>query len=208
MPDGDIIHPALKRRFQNFYGQVCEGHWDASQLGFKGLYPLKGQLKEYGNAPLMLGQAMVQILESVNSVAKQGKPIAFANTIAQINELSKNPKLNGSPRGRDLMVEAAKKVLVDVQHGHFTGDPEFALFRTYINTVYVKDFESMVQETPEHYKSASYSEVRDSIDDIRPYIQRGQDEFARQIIKYKDVNKLKRPRRLKEPALTINDSAW
>ena len=60
MPDGDIIHPKLRRHFQNVYGQICEGHWGSSELGFKMLHPLKKQIKEYGNAPILMGNASFQ----------------------------------------------------------------------------------------------------------------------------------------------------
>ena len=52
MPDGDITHPTLNRRFLSVYGQICEGHWESSILGYRLLHPLKGQIINYGNAPV------------------------------------------------------------------------------------------------------------------------------------------------------------
>lgn len=106
------------------------------------------------------------------------------------------------------MVEAAKKTLVEIQHGALPTSIEHSLYQTYTNLIYVKDFESMVQDIPEHFKGASKTGVRELLYDIRPYVERGQSEFAKQLVNHKDVNKLKRPRRLKEQPLTVDDSAW
>jgi len=208
MPDGDIIHPNLKRRFLNVYGQICEGHWDSSIIGYRMLHPLKGQIQQYGNAPILMGQRIAPILENANSIVENGRHFSFADVSDQIMELSKTPDLNCSPRGRDLMVEAAKKTLVEIQLGGAIDNVEFALYKNYVDTVYMKDCEERFQETPKHHRDASLADVSNVVNKIRPYVERGQNEFANQLSKYKDVSKLRRPRRLKEPTPTIDDVAW
>ncbi|MCA9951328.1 MAG: hypothetical protein KDE48_16875 [Anaerolineales bacterium] len=210
MPDGDIIHPTLNRRFLNVYGQICEGHWESSILGYRLLHPLKGQIQNYGNVPVSLGNNIVPILEDAISNAETRGHFSFADCSYQIMEMSKNPVLNGSPtRGRDLMVEAAKKTLVEIQHKKImSNDVEHTLFRNYVDTVYKKDFEERIQETPVHHKDAHHTIVNDMMEDIRPHVNRGRDEFVNQLVKYKDVKKLRRHQRLKEPPPTINDEAW
>ena len=209
MPDGDIIHPTIKRRFLNVYGQICEGHWESSLLGYRLLHPLKGQIQNYGNAPVSLGNNIVPILEEANSSAEIGGRFSFADFSQQIMELSKSPALNGSPRGRDLMVEAAKKTLVEIQYKKIIpNDVEQALFRNYVDTVYKKDFEERIQETPMHHKDAHPVIIDDLMADIRPHVNRGRDEFVNQLVKHKDVKKLRRHQSLKEPPPTIHDEAW
>jgi hypothetical protein len=185
------------------YGQICEGHWDPSDLGYNILHPLKGQIKEYGNTPILMGQSIVPILESalLSGISK-------AKISNQINQLQKNPDMNCSPRGRDLMIGSAKRILVGIQHGIVPTSIEHSLYKVYSDLIYVKDFESRIQDISKHYKGASKTGVRELLEDIRPYVERGRTEFANQLVKYKDVKKLRRPRHLKEQPLTIDDSAW
>lgn len=212
MPDGDIIHPALNRRFLNVYGQICEGHWESSLLGYRLLHPLKGQIQAYGNAPISLGSDIIPILEAaISSVGTKGR-FSFADCSRQITEISKNPALNGSPRGRDLMVGAAKQILVAIQHKKIAPnnvrDVEYILFSNYVNAIRKKDFEERIQETPVHHKNARHDIVNDIMEDIRPHLDYGCNELAKQLVKDKDVDKLRRYQRLKEPPPTINDEAW
>lgn len=212
MPDGDIIHPTLNRRFLNVYGQVCEGHWEPSLLGYRLLHPLKGQIQAYGNAPIALGSHIVPILKAaISSVETRGR-FSFADCSRQITEMSKNPALNGSPRGRDLMVEAAKQTLVAIQHKKIVpngvNNVEHILFSNYVNTICKKDFEERIQETPVHHKNARHDIVNDIMEDIRPHVNRGCNELATQLVRCKDVKKLRRYQSLKEPPPTINDEAW
>lgn len=208
MPDGDSIHPTLNRQFQIVYGQICEGHWESSILSYRLLRSLKRQIQHYGNAPILLGNNIVQILEDANSSVKMSSGFSFANYSRQIMELSNNLTLNGSPRGRDLMVEAAKKTLVEIQHKKTIVDVEITLLGNYIDVVYQKDFEERVLQTPAHHKDAHPSIVNDTLEDIRPHVSRGRDEFVNQLVKNKDVRRLRRRQSLKEPSPTINDEAW
>ena len=94
------------------------------------LHPLKGQIKEYGNAPVVMGQKIVPILESAISAIENGERISFADLSNQIDVLGKNPDMNCQPRGRDLMQKAAKKLLVRIDHGEQLTDIEHALYKT------------------------------------------------------------------------------
>lgn len=210
MPDGDIIHQTLNRRFQNVYGQICEGHWGPSELGFKMLHPLKGQIKEYGNGPILMGQNIIPILEMARTTMEEGNSFPFADFCDQITRVSRNPDFNCSPRGRDLMVEAAKKTLIQIRDGDSSAsaNPEFNLHYNYITHIYKNDCESRIQETPNHYKNANRGEVGDLMDEIRPYVKTGKIDFAKQLTKSRDVGKLRRSNHLKEPPLTIEEPAW
>ena len=89
-----------------------------------------------------------------------------------------------------------------------SNDVEHSLFSNYVDSVYKKDFEERIQETPVHHKDAHHTIVNDVMEDIRPHVDRGRDEFVNQLVKYKDVKKLRRHQRLKEPPPAINDEAW
>ncbi len=209
MPDGDITHPTLNRPFLRVYGQMCEGHWEPSTLGYRLLHPLKGRIKSYGNVPIELGNELMPILRDAFTLIRNGGQIIFSKYSNQIMDLSKNRAWNSSPRGRDIMVEASKKSLVEIQHGKVANDEiDLILFKNYVNTIFKKDFEDRVQETPVHYKDADPIEINNILDDMRPHINRGCDEFVKQLIKFGDVGKLRRPNRLKEACLDIDDEAW
>lgn len=107
------------------------------------------------------------------------------------------------------MVEAGKKTLLEIRHSRtMPSDVQSALFKNYVDAIYKKDFEDRIQDTPVHHKDADHADIHGIMDDIRPHVDRGRDEFVTQLIKHHDVNKLKRPSRLKEPILTISDEAW
>ncbi|MBE2222765.1 MAG: hypothetical protein IAF02_14565 [Anaerolineae bacterium] len=206
MPDGDIIHPRLNRRFSNVYAQICEGHWD--DLGYRMLHPLKGQIQEFGNKPISMGQEMLPILANASSLIQAGQHLSFKDFSFQITELSKNPIWNCNPKGRDIMVLAAKKVLFEIKNGKIPLNMETMLYRNYLNGIYEKEFEGRVYETPAHYKDANPIDIQNMIEDIRPHVNLGLDEYVYQLVKYKDVSKLSRPHKLKEPPPTIDDEAW
>ena len=52
MPDGDIVHVKLSRRYQKPYKQLCEGLYGDAELTRAVLRPLKQDLQDYGDAPL------------------------------------------------------------------------------------------------------------------------------------------------------------
>lgn len=210
MPDGDIIHPTLDRRFLSVYAQICEGHWEASVLGYRVLHPLKVQIQKYGNVPIDLCQDILPILAEAQYRTQTGKGFIFADFSDQITELSKNQALNCIPRGRDIVVEAAKKTLFEIRNQRIQSslDIESALAGNYVGAVYEKDFEDKIQKTPVHHKNVSHDVMSELICDIRPHIDRGRDEFAKQLVKHKDVSKLRRPRRLNQPVPMVDDDAW
>ncbi len=202
MPDGDIIHPNINRRFQNVYVQLCEGHWEPAELGYEMLRPLKGQIKEYGNSPIKLGQRFISIILNFRH------NLDLAGCFKQIEKLSINPEMNSSPRGRDLMKSAAKKLLIEIENGKSMDDIESNLYENYISMIFDKDFESRIPATPEHHANATYPEIKITMAEIRPHLENGIHIFTNQLIKHQDVSKLRRPIRKKMPPLKVEDSAW
>ena len=65
MPDGDIVHVKLPRRYQKSYKQFCEGQCGDVELTRAVLRPLKRDLQDYGNAPLELIQQVAAELNQI-----------------------------------------------------------------------------------------------------------------------------------------------
>jgi hypothetical protein len=209
MPDGDIIHNKLPRRFLDIYGQLCEGHWEPAELGYKMLQPLKGQLKFYGNAPIKMSKRMAALLQEF--INRGSVPNHSSSKLhRQIDSLSRVPMINCKPRAHSLLVQAANSVLFRIEQGYQIDDAEFEIMKGYVDNVYKSDFEELIHCTDEHYGGASFEEVQENIQNIRPYVERGRDAFSEQLVRSGDVNRLRRPRRLtyKEASPTVDDYAW
>lgn len=208
MPDGDNVHSKLNRPFQSVYKQIREGHWEPSQLAYRMLHCLKAQIKSYGNGPISLGQDISSILESALNDIQEGISLSFSDIRNQIEQLSRNPDLPGSPRGRDMMKDSGKKLLQKLEYDELSSDISQTLYKMYIDAVFKNDFESIVHDTPEHYQNASRTEVIHTVQEIGYRLEPGQNEFANQLAKHQDVAKLRCSKRLKEAPLTIEDAAW
>ena len=65
MPDGDIVHVKLPRRYQKSYKQLCEGQYGDAELTRAVLRPLKQDLQDYGDAPLKLIQQVAAELNQI-----------------------------------------------------------------------------------------------------------------------------------------------
>lgn len=208
MPDGDIAHASLPNRFLDVYAQLCEGHWEPSTLAHNVLLPLKKQIQSHGNAPIEMGKKIVPILERAVSKNVDFQDDHFGKARSHLEDLRKDPKMNCSPRGRDLMQEAGKKILFRIQQGTKIEDIEYELMKTYVDTVYKKEFEMRIHDVSTHHKEASHSDVEEQKQLIRPHIEQGEEEFARQLVNHGDVEKLRRPPQVKEPPPEVNDVAW
>jgi hypothetical protein len=208
MADGDIVHKGLPKRFLNFYGQLCEGHWEASELGYKALNPLKRQLKHYGNVPTQLGGKIAMVLEKSSIKLLAGESINWAEVRIQINSVDKDMMQSCPPRARDMVLEAGHQVLLKIQYGQHFKDIKTEVIKAYCDAVYKNDFEDRVQETPQHYKATPHSEVERRKEEIRPYVEYGRIEFAKQLVRGVDVSKLRRSRLLKASPPALEESAW
>jgi hypothetical protein len=52
MPDGDIYHNELPRRYQQIYRQVGEGYHPLETIAHQALTPLRQDLRDYGDRPI------------------------------------------------------------------------------------------------------------------------------------------------------------
>ncbi len=205
MPDRDIIHSSLPNRFQNFYAQLCEGHWEANEIGYKALYPLKGQLKSYGDSPIELGARIANVLERAYHDQRSGDVVDGRDVCRQIEKLAQGT--NGSPRSLDFIVQSGKAVLREIQNDYCSENMRQEVFRKYVDSVWRGDCEDRVQMTQTHHRGASHVEVDKRIREIRPHVNEGIIEYARQIANKGNVTELRRPHRLKHP-IGLNEDAW
>jgi hypothetical protein len=52
MPDGDIYHNELPRRYQQIYRQVGEGYHPLETIAHQALVPLLQDIRDYGDPPI------------------------------------------------------------------------------------------------------------------------------------------------------------
>jgi hypothetical protein len=208
MADGDIIHKNLPKRFLNLYSQLCEGHWDASDLGYRALHPLKRQIREYGNSPIQLGGKIATILEQTSVQLLEGESVNWSEARNQIAILGRGMTANCNPRGKDMVLEAGHLVLLKIQNGLSFEDMKTEVIKGYFDSVYKNDFEHRLQQTPKHYKDALPSEVERRKEEIRPYVEIGISDFAKQAARRGDVSHIRRHRALKQTPPDLYDAAW
>jgi hypothetical protein len=67
MPDADKVHKGLSQRYQVVYQQICESALEPNEIAYSVLEPLKRDLLDFGDAPLMLIDHVVRELNEVSS---------------------------------------------------------------------------------------------------------------------------------------------
>lgn len=206
MPDGDFHHSSLDKKWKRSYGALCEGHWTAAELGYKVLHPLKEQLQQFGNMPIAAGMRVADILEEANQA---GDIPARASDLQElIDDTMCSVDLNCSPRGRDLMHESLNQMLTELESGTEVESARESVVKIYAEQVYRRQFEERLQKTAKHHADATFDDIENQKQAIRPYVNRGIENFSQQIARSESVNQLRRLRSMKAPILTIDDAPW
>lgn len=116
MPDGDIVHSKLKRLYRKPYKWLCEGAADSEECARALLTNLKRDLQARGNLPIVLSQAMADMIEQTISSPKTAKESDFVKLSREFDNIAQ--QADGSPDLKELVLRAGKGYLNDLRHGY------------------------------------------------------------------------------------------
>src|SRR5215510_23333 len=190
MPDGDIVHVKLSRRYQKPYKQLCEGLYGDAELTRAVLRPLKQDLQDYGDAPLKLIQQVAAELNRIPDEPLLKQFINWADKSKSIDRCAQ--QISGRPTAMQLAVQACQQQLQELRYGSCAQDLTKEMYRKYVSVVYEATFEGRVP-LPQHYNGIAQAAVDARLQGMRTYVEQGIDCFAAQMLRNGTVSSLRRP---------------
>lgn len=144
MPDGDIVRGGLRRLYQKPYEALSEGKATLDECTRSLLKSLKKDIQGKGNLPIMLAKNMGEIL--TNAIDDSGGIIFTDWTTLRQEFNSLVRQADGSPRVKELVLRASRRVLHDLQYGgevDISCSSKEILFR-YMIEVYESEFRESI----------------------------------------------------------------
>jgi hypothetical protein len=126
MPDGDIVHVNLPRRYQKPYKQLCEGQYSDVELTRAVLRPLKRDLQEYGDAPLKLIQQVVAEMNQISHEPLLKQSINWTEKNETIDRCAQ--QIAGHPTAMALAVQACQQQLQELRYSSCAQDVTKAIY--------------------------------------------------------------------------------
>jgi hypothetical protein len=195
MPDGDIVHENLPRRYQKPYKQLCEGQRSAAELAHEALRPLKGDLRIYGDEPVKLIQQIATVLSQILNTPLLKQSVDWRGQSQIIDRCAQ--QIDGHRTGMELAVKACKQQLQELRYKSCSYDSveemSLAIMRKYVSAVYEANFEERVPLAQQHYNGVAQMTVDARLQGMRVYVEQGIEHFAAQIIHNDSVTTLRRP---------------
>ncbi len=198
MPDGDIYHDELARRYQQTFRQVQQAHHSAEDLAYNAMRPFKKNLGVYGNDIVAL------LAREADRIERMFDPL-FMSTVdwdAHLQSVHcEVRRLYSDVRGKNIASDAFDRYLNRVLSGRQIGNHRVALIKEYFIGVWTADWEA-IAKLPRHKGDLSthYSVIVPLIEEMRPHAEVFIEYFAEQAAKTHDVKNLRMP---KDPKLHV-----
>jgi hypothetical protein len=196
MPDGDIVHVNLPRRYQKPYKQLCEGQYGDVELTRAVLRPLKRDLQEYGDAPLKLIQQVATELNQIPDEPLLKQSINWAEKSKIIDGWAQ--RISGPRIAIALAVKACQQQLQELRYSSCAQDLTKEIYRKYVSSVYEANFEGRVP-LPQHYNGVAHAAVDARLQGMRAHVEQGIDSFAAQMLRNSNVSSLRCPPMARAP---------
>lgn len=203
MPDGDRIYGKLTQAYEKPYEQICEGYFNDDIIAWNVLDAVKGDLKRYGEEPIVLIRQVVQRIQVLPREPLLKLTVDWNRERQGIERFARMSK--GNRRGLDLAVEACKRYLHELQFCSGAADHTFALVEAYMQRVYEANFEERMP-LGEHHNGVDQSMVYTRLEVLRPLVLNGLSGFASQVARRGKVSRLSRPVWLRKPETITADT--
>jgi hypothetical protein len=203
MPDGDIIHAKLPRRYQKAYRQICEGQFCDEELAHGVLHALKKDIQRYGDEPQRLLKQAVTQLRQIPSEPLLKQTMDWSEESHKIDKLAQQSK--GSRRAKELAIKACKEQLLELRCGEHSPDLLVEITTKYMRNVYVANFEELAP-LAEHYNGLDQATFDARLESIRPYVDQEISGFAATAVRHDSVVPLRmRPRPGHKQSIRLDD---
>ncbi len=164
MPDGDIVHNNLGRRYQEVYKEICEGQYSASNLAKKVIRAVIKDIQKAGEEPIQFIRQVGEEHQRVSDMRMYGTD--WEKEFALVDELARS--LYADRRFKTLAVEASKEELRDIRNGGNPSNCVINLLQSYFWKVYVAQFAEKVPLTRSHHQEATREFVDEQLARMEP----------------------------------------
>jgi hypothetical protein len=202
VPDRDIVHRNLSRRYQMPYKLLCEGKDDEIVVRAI-LNRLRRDIQQSGNVLLRLAECLATRLDTFS---KSGMKIEDVGTILdyEVDQFRDYLTRNDA----ELLLKAAKSRLGDVRYGReVRGHSNFeVIFRYYVIGKYRADFEDRIPLTQKHHKYLSNDVLQARLSSICTKVMETIEVWAKQSCATNNIKKIRLPRRKKIERISLEDN--
>ncbi len=205
MPDADIVHKNVPRRYQKLYKEICEDYWDNQDLGHEALRPLQKDIKDYGDGPIELLNEFAARLELIASHPLFASMTDWAGENVYLEEL--RYRIRGNKRGLDLAVNVCRGKIQQFREGLIIDiSVRKDLIANFFMAIYRANFEEKIQLTPQHYLVVDPDFVQSRLTEIRPFVEAGIEELASKVADGRKVSSVRLPiNRRAKMSISLND---
>jgi hypothetical protein len=192
VPDGDIVHDKLPRRYLKAYAVLCEGKLTREEIAHSILRALKRDIQKTGDAPVQLAKRLAAHIERLVGCGTDVDWIAVGTLL----DRESAQDADCSCRDKELLIGAARSCLRAPRYGQRITSEGVSetIIEQYILGKYRADFEDRVPLTRKHHVSSDQSTLDDRLLGVRPSIERAISEWAKTLGATGDAKKIRMPR--------------
>lgn len=206
MPDGDIYHSGIARRFQKPYKVICEGTHNPDDTLRIVLLPLKKVLQKKGDPMILHAQWVGKVVDQ--SIREAGFDVNSGCAAASVAVDQMRYRSGLSPRDADTVCEAVKEYIHDIRYRNLDeiGSEEEEVLERVFQRVYRSEFEEPVMNKREHYGAANPDTVKAQLEIIRPDVQETLSSWARKANAEGSMRKLRLPSRRQVAPVCLDEN--
>lgn len=192
MPDRDIVHPVLPRKYYTAYKQICEAHESDEEIVRTALKGLRRGLQEYGDEHLRIIDEVCSNFERISSMPLFLPSVNWNEESQRIDKLFQ--QTTGNSRAISMLKDACKIHMHAIRFDGNVEDHKVQILRHYINKVYDADFEQRVPLNQKHYNDETQANINKRLRKIKPYAESYFMAFAEKISKTDTVKSIPEPK--------------
>jgi hypothetical protein len=206
MPDGDIYHNELPRRYQQIYRQVGEGHHPLETIAHQALTPLRQDLRKYGDPPI---QFLLNVADQIAQFTEA--PLLATDATRDAFKQSLEQQLRqvyGDRRAKQLAWHVIEHHLNQPPSDCSASLPAHMLLKQYILRVYASNCEARVTVPPTSSTTPlqlSHKEIIQQFAQVDPHIETSIDPFVDHLIRKETVKGLRLPRGPMETPVDLDE---
>ena len=206
MPDGDIYHSGIARRFQTPYKALCEGKDNLDDTERRVLRALKKELQKKGDPMIQHAQWVGKVVDQ--SIREAGFDVNSGCAAASVAVDQMRYRSGLSPRVADTVCEAAKEYIHDIRYRNLDeiGSGEEEVLERVFQRVYRSEFEEPVMNKREHYGAANPDTVKAQLEIIGPYVRETLSSWARKANAEGSMRKLRLPSRRQVAPVCLDEN--
>ncbi len=191
MPDGDIVHEHLERRYHTSYKQLCEGKLTGEELANKVTEDVWKDMKRGKDTLIHMLKEVATQLQSILD-RKFFEKIDWQQEEALIDTKT---RVYANKPLRELAARACKEEFWAIRNGVQPTNCFIELLTGYMTNICEAKFVECVPLTPTHYNGASDAFVGEQLEMMRPFVKARIQEYVKAIYKKETVYLPRQPRR-------------